>query len=41
MFSQNVSVQDRIEDGESRWMTLGLADDLVLLAVAHQRDSAA
>ena len=30
-----VSVQDRIEEGELRWLTLGLADGLVLLAVAH------
>jgi uncharacterized protein len=30
-----VSVQDRIEDGEPRWLTLGLADGVVLLAVAH------
>jgi uncharacterized DUF497 family protein len=30
-----VSVQDRIEDGEPRWLSLGLADGLVLLAVAH------
>ncbi|MGD0164952.1 MAG: BrnT family toxin [Candidatus Sulfotelmatobacter sp.] len=30
-----VSVEDRIEDGELRWLTLGLADGLILLAVAH------
>jgi uncharacterized DUF497 family protein len=30
-----VSVQDRIEEGEQRWLALGLADGLVLLAVAH------
>ncbi len=30
-----VSVQDRIKDAELRWLTLGLADGLVLLAVAH------
>lgn len=30
-----VSVLDRIEDGEPRWLTLGLAEGLVLLAVAH------
>ncbi len=30
-----VSVQDRIEDGEQRWLALGFADGLVLLAVAH------
>jgi uncharacterized DUF497 family protein len=30
-----VSVQDRIEDGELRWQTLGLVEDLLLLTVAH------
>jgi uncharacterized DUF497 family protein len=30
-----VSVEDRIEDGEPRWLTLGVADGLILLAVAH------
>jgi uncharacterized DUF497 family protein len=30
-----VSVEDRIEDGEPRWLTLGLADGLIVLAVAH------
>jgi uncharacterized protein len=30
-----VSVQDRIEDGEPRWQTLGMVEDLVLVAVAH------
>ena len=30
-----VSTQDRIEDGESRWQTLGMVGDLLLLAVAH------
>ena len=27
--------QDRIEDGEARWQTLGLADGIVLVPVAH------
>jgi hypothetical protein len=27
--------QDRIEDGEYRWRTLGLVDDQTLLLVAH------
>jgi uncharacterized DUF497 family protein len=30
-----VSVQDRIEDGELRWLTLGRIESLLLLAVAH------
>ena len=30
-----VSVQDRIEDGELRWQTLGLVEGLLLLIVAH------
>jgi uncharacterized protein len=30
-----VSVQDRFEDGEQRWQTLGLVEDLLLLMVAH------
>jgi uncharacterized protein len=30
-----VSVQDRIEGGESRWQTLGMVGDLLLLIVAH------
>ncbi len=30
-----VSVQDRIEDGEPRWQTLGMVGDLLLLTVAH------
>jgi uncharacterized protein len=30
-----VSVQDRIEGGEARWQTFGLAGGLLLLAVAH------
>ena len=37
-----VSVQDRIEDGEERWQSLGLVDDVLLLLVAHtiQEESA-
>ncbi len=30
-----VSVQDRIEDGEPRWQTLGLVEGVLLLIVAH------
>lgn len=30
-----VSVEDRIEGGELRWMTLGRVETLLLLAVAH------
>ena len=30
-----VTTQDRIEDGEYRWQTLGLVDGVVLLLVAH------
>jgi uncharacterized DUF497 family protein len=30
-----VSVQDRVEDGEPRWQTLGIVQGLLLLAVAH------
>ena len=30
-----VSVQDRIEDGEERWQTIGLVGGAVLLVVAH------
>jgi uncharacterized protein len=30
-----VSVQDRIEDGERRWQTVGVLDGSLLLAVAH------
>ena len=30
-----VSVQDRVEDGEPRWPTLGMVEDLLLLTVAH------
>jgi uncharacterized protein len=30
-----VSVQNRIVDGELRWLTLGSVENLILLAVAH------
>jgi uncharacterized DUF497 family protein len=30
-----VSVQDRVEDGEPRWQTLGLVENLFLVTVAH------
>jgi uncharacterized protein len=37
----HVSRQDRIENGELRWQTLGLAGGVVLLLVAHTwRDDA-
>ncbi len=29
------SAQDRVEDGEPRWQTIGLAGGVVLLLVAH------
>jgi uncharacterized protein len=32
-----VSVQDRIEDGEPRWQTLGMVGELLLLTVAHRK----
>lgn len=31
----HVSRQDRIENGEQRWQTIGLAHGVVLLLVAH------
>lgn len=31
----HVSLQDRYEDGEERWQTLGLAGSVMLLLVAH------
>jgi hypothetical protein len=31
----HVSRQDRIENGEARWQTVGMAGDVVLLLVAH------
>lgn len=30
-----VSVQDRIEDGEPRWQTVGMVENLLILTVAH------
>lgn len=30
-----LSVQDRIEDGEMRWQTLGMVNGVVLILVAH------
>lgn len=30
-----ISHQDRIEGGETRWQTLGMADGVLLLLVAH------
>lgn len=38
--SLHVSRQDRIEGGEERWQTIGMAADVVLILVAHTwRDS--
>jgi hypothetical protein len=31
----HISIQDRIESGEERWQTLGMAGNVVLLLVAH------
>jgi uncharacterized protein len=31
----HLSVQDRIEDGEERWQTMGLAGGITILIVAH------
>jgi len=31
----HVSVADRIEGGEQRWITLGLVEGIVILIVAH------
>lgn len=31
----HLSEQDRVEDGEERWQTLGLVDGVMLLLVAH------
>lgn len=31
----HLSIQDRYEQGEERWKTLGMVDDVVLLLVAH------
>lgn len=30
-----VSFQDRVEDGEERWQTIGMSDACLLLMVAH------
>lgn len=30
-----VSVQDRVEDGELRWQTMGRVEEVLLLTVAH------
>ncbi len=31
----HVSRQDRVEDGEHRWQTLGMVDGVLLILVAH------
>ena len=31
----HISIQDRIENGEERWQTLGMVGNVVLLLVAH------
>ncbi len=31
----HVSIQDRVEDGEERWQTLGVVRGVLLLMVAH------
>jgi uncharacterized DUF497 family protein len=31
----HISRQDRIEDGEQRWQTIGMVGDVALLLVAH------
>ena len=36
----HVSTQDREVDGESRWQTIGMANDLHILLVAHTVDEA-
>ena len=36
----HVSKQDRIESGEQRWQTIGLAHGVVLLLVAHTHTEA-
>ena len=30
-----LTVQDRVEDAEARWQTLGMVDGVVLLLIAH------
>lgn len=37
----HVSRLDRVENGEQRWQTLGMAGDVVLLLVAHTWHEAA
>jgi uncharacterized protein len=36
----HVSRQDRTEDGEQRWQTVGMVGDVVLLLVAHSWEDA-
>ena len=36
----HVSRQDRIENGEQRWQTIGLAQSVMLLLVAHTHTEA-
>jgi len=36
----HVSIQDRIENGEQRWQTIGLVHGVVLLLVAHTHTEA-
>ena len=31
----HLSIQDRIEEGEERWQTMGLVNGIVVLIVAH------
>jgi uncharacterized DUF497 family protein len=31
----HLSRQDRVENGEQRWQTVGMVDDIILLLVAH------
>jgi uncharacterized protein len=31
----HISRQDRVEDGEHRWQTLGIVDSVMLILVAH------
>ena len=38
--SLHISRQDRIENGEQRWQTIGMVDGVVLLLVAHTRHEA-
>lgn len=34
----HISSQDRIENGELRWQTIGMAADITLIVVAHTWD---